>query len=402
MKLLIVLALSSIMITNTYTYDLEVQIGQDIIESRLKVYEESAKRLQKELPKEDQAFIAKLKEQFHALGGYNLVNDITSIKFGWSQSHNHEWVAQLQGKFDKKKFHSALEKTSWTKSKDYWKSKEMFLFESKDSLIITKTKRFSELRKQLDFKIGMVKVKGASLSGDQTFMKAWASKSEKGRIYLSMIKGINIVLDASKASLSLDFYDPSQAVFATGMISTGLEFLKGMIQQVKEKPGDKNNLIDWVNYSSNQLFAAEAMHYVKKLEPKSSGSILSLNYTMKNSVKDLYKSFEGSFVLAAGSIFTMFASKQMDFAKLKGMNLGLIPGMGGTSQASGPCSKELKIINQAVEFYNSDHVKTGNWDEIKSKVFAEGYLPDDLVCNGKLIKDNAVFTVDKNGAIRPK
>ncbi|MCO4782412.1 MAG: hypothetical protein KC646_08810 [Candidatus Cloacimonetes bacterium] len=402
MKLVLKLALTLVMVGLSNAYDLEIQIGKDIIDSRLKVYEESAKKLQKDLSKTDQEFIGKLKDQFNSLGGYNLVDSIDSIKLGWSENQKHEWVAQLRGDFDKKKFYDALEKTSWTKKDGHWFAGELYLFEKKECLIITKTKRIEEVKKQINFKIGVAQVKGVALSGDQSFMKAWAEKSEKGRVYLSMVKGIGIVLDGSKASLSLDFYDPSQAVFATGMISTGLEFLKGMILQIKEKPGDKDNLIDWVNYSSNQMFAAQAMHHVNKLEPKSTGSILSLSYQMKNSVKDLYKSFEGSFVLALGSIVGMLASKQMDLSKLKSMNLGLIPTMGGMPQATGPCPKEMKMIEQAVEFYNSDHVKTGPWSTIKAKVFSEGYLPEDLVCNGKLVKNTTLFVDGKNGTIRPK
>ena len=57
------------------------------------------------------------------------------------------------------------------------------------------------------------------------------------------------------------------------------------------------------------------------------------------------------------------------------------------------------MINQAVEFYNLDHLKQGNYEQIKAKLFEEGYLPDNLTCDGELIKDVKLFSTGADGSL---
>ncbi|MCJ8347898.1 hypothetical protein MJH12_20370, partial [bacterium] len=244
-------------------------------------------------------------------------------------------------------------------------------------------------------------VTGFNLSLDQSFMKMWMEKAKESKIYLQMIQAINLQVDGHDANLSIDFKDPSQAIFASGMVSTAFEFLKGMIVQAKKKPGEIDNLLDWIAYSQQQVYAAQAMTYANKIIVKSSGSILNINYRMKETIADVYKNLEGSFVLGIGSLVMLYKSKNLNLNQLKSINLGMIPSM-GTGGSGGTCSKEIKMIDQSIEFYNSDHIKTGPWEKIKSQIFEEGYLPEDLVCKGILIKDNSIFYTNSNGNVTLK
>ena len=84
-----------------YSYDLELMIGKDLIKSRIDVYKDSLKDLGQEMSNEEYSFVSKLQKQFKTYGGYNFMSYVTSLKIGWSQSIDDEWVAEITGDFKK-------------------------------------------------------------------------------------------------------------------------------------------------------------------------------------------------------------------------------------------------------------------------------------------------------------
>ncbi|PCJ20086.1 MAG: hypothetical protein COB02_05670 [Candidatus Cloacimonadota bacterium] len=401
MKKILILIFALTAMHETYSYELEVQIGRSLIEARLEAYEKSLNELKKTSTNEKLSFLIELEKSFKESDGYSFMKYVSFVKIGWNKKREHEWVAEISGKFSQKELEKTLKKTSWQKEKKYWANKGIYLFFKKKKIIVTKTKRAKEIISNLDFKIGVAHTEGLDISLDEAFMKNWASKAQKVQLYLQMIKGMEFKLEQKHGSLSLDFYDPSQAVFATGMISTAIEFLKGMIEQVKEKPGASDSLLDWMSYSQSQVFAFKVLEHLKKLEPKSFGAVLSLNYSFESSLKEIYQGTIGQISSAVISLIVALNKKGFDWNQIHSLNMGEIPSL-GMANGTKMCEKEIEMIEQSLDFYNNDHIKSGTWEEVKTKLFSEGYLPEDIVCKGEIVKNNDLFKTNSFGKLELK
>ena len=384
--------------------EVEVYLGSDLIATRdaWSIPSSTASTLDVLQANEMKQYLKGLTTSFKRAGGYDLLGQSSYIRWAWLSSKNKTWMMQIPySSKDRKAIENSLFKAGWER-KDNGVFVHLDLIALiKDELVLVGHKL--ELGRLIE-ESGYWSIPASKWFQVRAFKPMFEELARrKPRLdalleYLSEIDLLWLNGDLV-ADIQLTASDRATALVISA--NAGIQFVKNLIISNDGYKKESWHLLDFKSYSQQSVNSKAIEHIFDRIVIRSYGKVLQIKYL---GVGDF-----GKFLaqIVPKQLFSILFAFMPQYSKYRDQLVKLI----GTEGAKGSqsvreqnnvidsCSSEMKMIMQAVEFYNLDHLKRGTYEQIKPKLFEEGYLPEDLTCDGKLVKNFKIFSMGANGTL---
>mgnify|MGYP001323355986 CR=1 FL=1 len=387
-----------------HTREVEVYLGEEVIAARKawSVSDSVSSTVEIDQVREMKQYLTKLDNKFQKAGGYDLLGKAAFIRWAWLSSKDKSWIMQIPFlPKARKNILDSLLKANWQKKADGVFENRTLLISVKDSKVLLGSNLdLDKLVKESSywsipacdwFQIRAFKPLFDELALRQPRLDALLSYVNE--IHLSWVKG-DLVAD-------FQLTDSERATTLVISANTGLQFVKNLIIAEDSYKLEGWQLLDFISFSQQSVNSKAIEFMFERLMFQSYGKVFQVKYV---GVGDF-----GKFLTNAlpKKIFRLLLALLPQYSQHRDQ-LSKLVRTGGAKRSrfsrenrvvKDSCESQMKMIKQAVEFYNLDHLKQGKYELIKSKLFEEGYLPEDLSCEGKLIKNEKMFTQEVNGSI---
>jgi len=404
---LIVSALS-ILCTIAGSTELELYFSGSFLEIRDKFARKSIedlKELDEQLHQKVQELDSQTQTLFTSSGGIDLIEGATSMRGVWESSDSKSFMVKLSGQFETDKIESALKSKGWVKRAKRWLRRGVMIQVEEKAVFVGRGEYKGDLT-LLKFYSIPVNEQWLSVHLKKSFFEELGSRRERLSGLLSTMEEVQLDYTAGNdMELSIRFTDQEGSSTAFGVLNGVLQFVKGWAGAYEPQMKNLWQTFSYPAFARPALSREIFSHYLNKMEVMSFGSVVQARMT---SCSDPH-TFASKHLPAMISSLAMTVLPQLSSLR-NSMSQGgfpFLPGMmktpaGGSTPApktGGDCEKARKMITQALEFYNLDHMGQFQYQQVKSKLFEEGYLPENLNCDGKRVKESDLFQSGADGSV---
>jgi hypothetical protein len=349
---------------------------------------------------------------FKEKGGVALLDSVESFQMGIGLSGNRYGVARVWGKVSKDA-EQQLKQAQWQSMGGAWAQGELILILEKDGFIASGSLSLDQLKLMKSQFTKKSEVSWVEALVDSSALQSMMSRNPMVYGMLSGIQHISLKWMGESADLSMVFEDPSKPMqlgMFVGQISSVLQGTVKAMTGYQRAYGFTS--LDKDGFMQQTLITEWVLDTLGGMKSSINGNEFQLSFIIGEPSQFL----EHVTPIAVVSQL-LFPGGALSGTKspvfIPGMVLG---GQGGATPPinagaglrgnavnpqlpEGPCPKERKMVEQALAFYRLDHGDTGDWTGVKSQLFEKEYLPSDLSCNGKSIKQNQIFKESSHGVV---
>ena len=340
--------------------------------------------------------------KFKKQGGYDLIGRATHLRWAWLSSVLKTWVMQIPFNLkDKNIFKESLLKSRWTRESDGTFVNKNFRIMFKDSKVILGHKLDTKALKEQSGYWNIPSCQWFQVRAFKPMFNELARRQPRLDALLSHITEVNFSWLQGDLIADIQLTESEKATALVLSVNAGIDLAKRFV--MTQGPYDAENwqLLDFISYSQQSLNLKTFELMFDRLYVQSYGRVFQIKY---GGVGDFGKFLSTTL---PRQIFTLILALAPHYSKNRDQIGKLIrsnsskasQGSKRSTVSEDTCESEIKMIKQAVEFYNLDHLKQGSYEQIKPKLFEEGYLPDNLTCDGALIKDVKLFSTGADGSL---
>ena len=390
------------------TFEVELHLGSDLLKLRSTFAELVDQGLLPEAQDTgSQSSIRKLetdlRKSFEEIGGYDLGALIKKISWGWLSSAQGSFVLSMEGRFEGQKLSSALAAAGWesTEKNVFNKDALQLAFNSNSILIFSKL----SLREALEAAGSLARPGGwFALIVRREFLLELGSKDPRLEPLPQNISQLDLSCSVSKCELAMTLNEQT-----AGFLGSAMESLKMLLINTLEQATPVKTsayLLDFWDYAGGPLITESVVDLVRRAEILVSGDVVSLLLRDPGSPRVFVFSTLPRFIFGASVHLSSALMKHRDkirsLSTLMQANQSSLFQATNSTQASpnGRCEEALRLVRRAMDFYRDDYGGSHSYEEIKSELFAKSYLPQDLSCDGYLVRNYSIFKSNSDGTIQ--
>lgn len=349
--------------------------------------------------------IERLRGEFEAIGGVDILGESSGIRWAWLSSNVKSWILQLNSSRKRwKQVESNLVKAGWSSNTDGTLRYNDYLAVLGDGKILISRHLALEEMKRESLNWSLPLNDWFSLRLDSPFFYQVGVRSPRIEAFASNITEMYASWEMGDLVLNVQLKEPSQATTVLVALNGAISMAKGAVVGNAQSPRSSLQMFDFLAYSSQKLHALAFEQTLNRFKVESFGRILQIRYTGAGDLdRFLLESLPrmiGLGLIAAAPLYVKYKDQLPSLLNLPRKDISSERMQGVSDGDSGVrCLKEAKMIQQAVEFYNLDHLKKGKFENIKKDLFENGYLPANLSCAGRSVKDFDDFGTDSEGKI---
>lgn len=400
------LLLGLLCVATIYSREIEIYVGPKVFEARNLWSNSYSKTTTLELAesKELENLNRELRKTFSETGGIDLLGRSSSMRAAWISSSKKAWLIQLTSQQDTSKTTIALQKAGWQLARDGSFQREDFTTVVKSNKIIfgRGLSTADLLRESLIWNIPANE--WLSIKIQKPFFEEFARRSPRSDAFVSKIVELYLTWDQGDLVLNMQLNESKQASSLLLGVNGIIQFLSNAVRGGDVKSAAGWEALDFVAYSSQSLNALAFQQILRRINCEAFGKIFQLRYV---DVGDLGVFLSSSMprimmtlLVTAAPYYIEHKSKITALLGATSYNNPAAFSNDSKSTTVEPCQAEIEVLQQAVEFYNLDHLKKGKFEDIKTDLFSNGYLPQDFTCGDILIRESNAFRTDSEGKIR--
>ncbi len=389
------------LVTNLSARELEIYLGPAAIAARKAISTPSSPSTTFEVSQalKMNQHLNELEKRFSKAGGYDLIGKASFVRWAWLSSDLKSWIMQIPiSSEDAKSIEQSLLRTNWKKEADK-------VFRHENLIIKTQSKKvlvghhisLKDLLKEAGY-WSIPSCEWFQIKAFKPLFDELAQRQPRLDALLSYLTEINWSWSRGDLVMDLQLTNSEKATSLLVSANAVVQLIKNLIINQGPYSSENWHLLDFISYSQASINSKSVELIFERLHFQSFGKVFQVKYL---GVGDfgvfLTDALPKMIVTVVMAILPQYSKHRDRLGNLiasgaKGVNSDTTAAISKDS-----CDSEIKMIRQAVEFYNLDHLKKGKYDQIKPKLFEEGYLPEDLSCDGKFIKEHKLFYTDSDG-----
>lgn len=387
--------------------ELELFLGQKVLQARHQFSSAYSERTSADIVDSialKEAF-ENLRGEFNANGGVDILGESSSVRWAWISSNAKSWIMQLKtSRKDWDRVEKLLLQSGWQRHTDgSFKRDEYIIVLGEEKLVFSRYLTQEQLNRESE-NWSLPLNEWFSLRLDKSFFSELGARSPRAEAFVSNINEMYASWEDDDLVLNLQLLEASQATAVMVGLNGVIGMAKGAVLSRAQSPRSSWQMFDLLAYSSQVINALAFEQTLNRLRLEAFGRILQVRYEGAGDL-DRFMLYSlprilGLGLIAAAPMYVEF--KDQLPALLNGVRADT-PGSKVSDADNGEgvarCHREAKMIEQAVEFYNLDHLKKGKYESIKEQLFENGYLPAGLSCGKRLVKDYDDFGTNSKGKI---
>tara|TARA_B100000674_G_C37969938_1_gene976431 strand:+ start:3070 stop:4428 length:1359 start_codon:yes stop_codon:yes gene_type:complete len=387
--------------TNLWARELEIYLGPAAIAARkaISIPSYPATTFDASQASKMSQHLNDLEKKFSKAGGLDLIGKASFVRWAWLSSDLKSWIMQIPISFeDSKKIEQSLLRTNWKKDADrVYRRENLIITTQSEKVFVGHNISIKDLRKESGY-WSIPSCEWFQVKAFKPLFDELAQRQPRLDALLSYLIEINWSWSSGDLVMDLQLTSSEKATSLLVSANAAVQLIKNLI--INQGPYSLENwhLLDFISYSQASINSKSVELIFERLRFQSFGKVFQVKYLGVGDfgvfLTDALPKMIVSVVMAILPQYSKHRDRlgSLIASGVKGANSDVTVTMSKDS-----CDAEIKMIRQAVEFYNLDHLKKGKYDQIKSKLFEEGYLPEDLSCDGKLIKNHKFFYTDSDG-----
>ena len=347
----------------------------------------------------------KLRGEFNANGGVDILGESSSVRWAWLSSDAKSWILQLRtSRKDWDRVEKLLLQSGWQKHTDgSLKRDEYIIVLGEEKLVFSRYLALEQLNREAE-NWSLPVNEWFSLRLEKSFFSELGARSPRAEAFVSNINEMYASWEDGDLVLNLQLLEVSQATAVMVALNGVIGMAKGAVLGKAQSPRSSWQMFDLLAYSSQVINALAFEQTLNRLRLEAFGRILQLRYTgagdLDRFMLDSLPRIIGLGLIAAAPMYVEFKDQLPALLNgVKNDTSGSKISEAHNGEGVASCHREAKMIEQAVEFYNLDHLKKGKYENIKKELFENGYLPEELSCGERLVKDHDDFGTDSEGKI---
>jgi|GEM_PF-2008103 len=390
-------------------FEVEIHLGSDLLGLRASFVDLLDRGLSSSSEINDSSYMKRLEKDlrgaFSERGGYDLSGRVDSISWGWVDSAARSFLLILKGDFEKKGIRAALLASGWVaQGNDLFELEELSLLLNPGNLLV-----YSNLSRESALKAaGWFAVPRGwfDLRVSQDLVMELGRRDPRLAPLAQNLRALSVHCSNTECELF-----GGLSPHTIGLVSGGLQSLRTwLITTLRDAstPNSKSALLDFWQFARGPLMTGSVLYVLEQIEIESKPDGVLCRLMNPGPPQKLLLETMPRFLLGAGVHLTTALvqnrQKIQSFAKAiqsGGGNVFPVGSMGvGRADGDGPCPNSLRLARRAVDFYRSDYGGQEPFETIKGELFEKSYLPMDLECSGKMVKDHQVFETDMSGILQ--
>ncbi len=403
LKILCFLCCSSVLVINLSARELEIYLGPSTLDARksMSIPYTTATTIEALQAAEMKSHLSELREKFSQAGGYDLIGAATYVRWAWLSSDSKSWVMQVplssKGSIDIEKTFSRSE---WKREADkVFRSGNLIMSIQKEKVYIGSKISADDLLKESKY-WSIPSCRWFQIKAYKPLFQELAKRRPRLEALLSYVDEINWSLSGGDLTMDIQLTEGEKATSLAVSANAAVQLIKNLIINQDSYVSEPWQLLDFLSYNQASINSKSVELIFERLRFRSFGKVFQASYVgVGDFGQFLTDSLPKMTVSLALSVIPQYSKHRDRLGQLITAGVGKSRKDRQEVITSDSCDSEIKMIRQAIEFYNLDHLQQKNYYQIKPKLFEEGYLPSDLSCDGKLVIDNTMFYMNSDGLL---